>query len=347
MAGGGGVTRPGRLESGDWRGRGGGQGGGDRGRTSSTERLADALGCWPSSRPWTARPQSRVRRRRHRGGLAFRPGSVVRGGDGLGHQQHLSRTDRARRAGEADARLALRSRPRRHPRSAVPEAHQGLGGDPRRSTRARVWPSPPPCWSRRPTFRRRPERRDLRLRSRGPARGPVPGRRRAVARAPARGATGLPVLPSMTALAGSPSRSPQRSRAIWRAGRRRGRSAPDPGRAGPGGQGRLRVVGLTVARSARGRESASVEGNRRDAMTIARTYPPGVTSWSTSVGRPRRARRHHLYGGFFGWTFDQATPDDAPFRYLIARLHGQDAAGLGGPAAPERRSARSGPPKSR
>src|SRR5690349_8590550 len=69
-------------------------------------------------------------------------------------------------------------------------------------------------------------------------------------------------------------------------------------------------------------------------MTIARTYPAGVTSW-VDLEVPDLAALDlatEFYGGLFGWTFDQATPDEAPFRYLIARLDGQDAAGLGGPA---------------
>ena len=73
-------------------------------------------------------------------------------------------------------------------------------------------------------------------------------------------------------------------------------------------------------------------------MTMARTYPAGVTSWVdlevADLESLETATR--FYGGLFGWTFDQATPDGAPFRYLIAQLDGQDAAGLGGPASSER-----------
>jgi predicted enzyme related to lactoylglutathione lyase len=40
-----------------------------------------------------------------------------------------------------------------------------------------------------------------------------------------------------------------------------------------------------------------------------------------------------FYGGLFGWTFTQATPPEAPVRYLVAQLDGQDVAGVGGQAA--------------
>ena len=73
-------------------------------------------------------------------------------------------------------------------------------------------------------------------------------------------------------------------------------------------------------------------------MTMARTYPAGVTSWVDlevpDVEALDAATR--FYGGLFGWTFDQATHDDDAVRYLIARLDGRDAAGLGGPRSPDR-----------
>ena len=73
-------------------------------------------------------------------------------------------------------------------------------------------------------------------------------------------------------------------------------------------------------------------------MTMARTYPAGVTSWVdlevADLGALDVATR--FYGDLLGWTFQPATRDEAPFRYLIARLGGQDAAGLGGPASPDR-----------
>ena len=73
-------------------------------------------------------------------------------------------------------------------------------------------------------------------------------------------------------------------------------------------------------------------------MTIARTYPAGVTSW-VDLEVPDLAALEvatAFYGGLLGWTFAPATPDEAPFRYLLARLDGQDAAGLGAPASPDR-----------
>ena len=62
-------------------------------------------------------------------------------------------------------------------------------------------------------------------------------------------------------------------------------------------------------------------------MTAQRTYPAGVTSWiDLEVGDVDAAQE--FYGGLFGWSFEQVTPPEAPARYLIARLDGQDAAGL-------------------
>ena len=47
----------------------------------------------------------------------------------------------------------------------------------------------------------------------------------------------------------------------------------------------------------------------------------------------RRRRSPGFYGGLFGWTFTQATPPEAPVRYLVAQLDGQDVAGIGSRAA--------------
>ena len=67
------------------------------------------------------------------------------------------------------------------------------------------------------------------------------------------------------------------------------------------------------------------------AGTQARTYPAGVTSWvDIEVDDVEAAQA--FYGGLFGWTFTQATPPEAPVRYLIAQLDGQDVAGIGGRA---------------
>jgi predicted enzyme related to lactoylglutathione lyase len=67
-------------------------------------------------------------------------------------------------------------------------------------------------------------------------------------------------------------------------------------------------------------------------MTAPRTYPHGVPSWvDTEQSDVEAAKR--FYGAVFGWTFVQASPPAAPFRYLIAQLDGQDVCGLGDPAA--------------
>ncbi|UYM06237.1 VOC family protein [Solicola gregarius] len=68
-------------------------------------------------------------------------------------------------------------------------------------------------------------------------------------------------------------------------------------------------------------------------MTEARTYPAGVTSW-TDVEVSDVEAAKEFYGGLFGWTFADATPPGAPSRYVIARLDGEDAAGIAGPTEP-------------
>lgn len=66
-------------------------------------------------------------------------------------------------------------------------------------------------------------------------------------------------------------------------------------------------------------------------MAEQRTYPEGVTSW-IDVEAPDVEAAQRFYGELFGWTFHEATPPGSPFRYFIAQLDGQDAAGIGAPA---------------
>lgn len=63
-------------------------------------------------------------------------------------------------------------------------------------------------------------------------------------------------------------------------------------------------------------------------MTETRTYPEGVPSW-IDIEQPDLTAAEEFYGGVFGWTFESATPPDADAPYVIARLDGRDAAGLG------------------
>ena len=63
-----------------------------------------------------------------------------------------------------------------------------------------------------------------------------------------------------------------------------------------------------------------------------RTYPAGVTCW-IDTDQPDVDAALEFYGGLFGWTFDEATPPDAPQRYVIAQLTGRDAAAIAGPRA--------------
>ncbi len=66
-------------------------------------------------------------------------------------------------------------------------------------------------------------------------------------------------------------------------------------------------------------------------MTEPRTYPFGVTSW-IDVEVDDVDAAGEFYGGLFGWTFEQVTPAVAPYHYVIARLDGQEVAGITGPA---------------
>ena len=72
-------------------------------------------------------------------------------------------------------------------------------------------------------------------------------------------------------------------------------------------------------------------------MSQARTYPAGVTSW-IDVEHTDLDAAMAFYGGLLGWTFhDDVTPSGARVRYAIARLDGQDVAGLGGSSEPSSR----------
>ena len=60
---------------------------------------------------------------------------------------------------------------------------------------------------------------------------------------------------------------------------------------------------------------------------MVRTYPEGVPCWIDTEQADLPAAQH-FYGELFGWTFEPATPPDAPVPYVIARLDGRDVAGL-------------------
>jgi catechol 2,3-dioxygenase-like lactoylglutathione lyase family enzyme len=64
-------------------------------------------------------------------------------------------------------------------------------------------------------------------------------------------------------------------------------------------------------------------------MSEARTYPEGVTSW-IDIEHPDIEAAQAFYRGLFGWTFADATPPRAASRYVVAKLDGVDAAGIGG-----------------
>jgi predicted enzyme related to lactoylglutathione lyase len=58
-----------------------------------------------------------------------------------------------------------------------------------------------------------------------------------------------------------------------------------------------------------------------------RTYPQGVPCW-IDTEQPDVEAAAGFYTGLFGWTFEDAVPAGAPGRYLIAKLDGQDVAGM-------------------
>jgi uncharacterized protein len=61
-----------------------------------------------------------------------------------------------------------------------------------------------------------------------------------------------------------------------------------------------------------------------------RTYPTGVPCW-LDLEQDDKDATLNFYGSLFGWTFENAMPPDLPGYYLIARLGGQDVAGIGMP----------------
>lgn len=60
-----------------------------------------------------------------------------------------------------------------------------------------------------------------------------------------------------------------------------------------------------------------------------RTYPQGVPCW-IDAEQPDVEAAAEFYAGLFGWTFEEAMPVGARGRYLIAKLRGQDVAGMAG-----------------
>jgi len=63
-------------------------------------------------------------------------------------------------------------------------------------------------------------------------------------------------------------------------------------------------------------------------MNGTRTYPEGVPSW-IDIEQPDLAAAQAFYGGLFGWSFEPGVSSDASAAYVVARLDGREAAGLG------------------
>jgi uncharacterized protein len=72
-------------------------------------------------------------------------------------------------------------------------------------------------------------------------------------------------------------------------------------------------------------------------MNEPRTYPEGVTCW-VDIEEADVEESARFYGVLFGWTFIETEPKR---RYLIARLDGQDAAGIGRLSDPDNSAVRS------
>ena len=107
-----------------------------------------------------------------------------------------------------------------------------------------------------------------------------------------------------------------------------GARAPPPARARrPGSAGAAaprhplrHLPDRTIVEATNGREGR--------AMTGTRTYPEGVPSW-IDIEQADLAAAQEFYGGLFGWTFEAAPGPDPRAAYVIARLDGREAAGLG------------------
>jgi uncharacterized protein len=63
-------------------------------------------------------------------------------------------------------------------------------------------------------------------------------------------------------------------------------------------------------------------------MNGTRTYPEGVPSW-IDIEQADLAAAQGFYGGLFGWTFEPSVSSGTSAAYVVARLDGREAAGLG------------------
>src|SRR4029453_1811259 len=72
-------------------------------------------------------------------------------------------------------------------------------------------------------------------------------------------------------------------------------------------------------------------------MNGPRTYPEGIICWG-DVEEADVEEAARFYGVLFGWTFLES---ESKLRYLIARLDGRDAAGIGRLNSPDVSAARS------
>jgi uncharacterized protein len=63
-------------------------------------------------------------------------------------------------------------------------------------------------------------------------------------------------------------------------------------------------------------------------MRERESYPAGVPCW-VDTNQPDPGAAAELYGGLFGWEFEDVMPAGSPGSYLIGRLDGRDVAAVG------------------
>ncbi|MEK8226514.1 VOC family protein [Oerskovia sp. M15] len=90
-------------------------------------------------------------------------------------------------------------------------------------------------------------------------------------------------------------------------------------------------VSVAAGKVERGRPAPGGAGKAvMSSPTQPRTYPHGVPCW-VDTEQPDVDAATAFYGALFGWTFTDKMPPDAPGRYVVASLDGQDVAAIASP----------------
>jgi uncharacterized protein len=66
-------------------------------------------------------------------------------------------------------------------------------------------------------------------------------------------------------------------------------------------------------------------------MSLPDRYIPGVPCWVDAT-QPEPRAAADFYGALFGWELEDVMPPGAPAPYFMARIRGEDVAGIAGPA---------------